>query len=91
VLSRDYPSAKLMFQAATVIRPEAAWAHSSLANVYAVTGDKKHAVSELRKAVDEGLSNPETLSDKNYDSLRDDPAFRELVARVNEKAQSKQN
>ncbi len=90
VLARDYPSAKLMFQAATVIRPEAAWAHSSLANVYAVTGDKKHAVSELRKAVDEGLSNPETLNDKNYDLLRGDPAFKELVARVNAKAQSNQ-
>jgi len=90
VLARDYPSAKLMFQAATVIRPEAAWAHSSLANVYAVTGDKKHAVSELRKAVDEGLSNPETLNDKNYDPLRGDPAFKDLVARVNAKAQSNQ-
>jgi dienelactone hydrolase len=90
VLTRDYPAAKLMFQAATVIRPEAAWADSSLAEVYAITGDKKHAVSELRKAVDKGLSNPEAFADKDFDRLRDDPAFQELVAQVKAKAQTRQ-
>lgn len=88
MLARDYPGAKIMFQAGTVIRPEAAWAHSSLAEVYAITGDKKHAVSELRKAVDNGLSNPETFADKDFDRLRDDPAFQELVAQVNAKAKA---
>ncbi len=65
--------------------------HSALASAYAVTGDNKQAVSELRKAVEDGLSNPETLNDKDFDNLRDDPAFKELVAQVAAKAQSKQN
>jgi tetratricopeptide (TPR) repeat protein len=88
--ARNYPIAKLLLQAATVIRPEIAWAHTSLANVYAVTGDKKRAINELRKAVDNGLSSPETLNDKSYDLIREDPAFKELVARLNAKAPDKQ-
>jgi hypothetical protein len=46
-------------------------------------------LSELRKAVDNGFSNPEAFSDKDFDRLRDDPAFEELVARVNANAQKK--
>ena len=83
--------AKVMFEAATIIHPDLAWTHSSLADVYAASGDNKHAVSELRKAVENGLSNPETFNDKDFDHLRDDPAFKELVARCNAKAQNKQN
>jgi len=89
--ARNYTVAKVMFEAATIIHPDLAWTHSSLAEVYALSGDNKHAVSELRKAVEDGLSNPETLNDKDFDPLRDDPAFKELVAQVAAKAQTKQN
>jgi hypothetical protein len=41
--------------------------------------------------VDDGLSNPDTLNDKDFDRVRDDPAFKELVAQVAAKAQSKEN
>jgi Flp pilus assembly protein TadD len=89
LLAKDYSTAKRMFQAATIIMPEVAWPHSALASAYAVMGDKKQALSELRKAVDNGFSNPETFSDKDFDRLREDPAFKELVARVNANAQKK--
>jgi tetratricopeptide (TPR) repeat protein len=89
LLAKDYSTAKRMFEAATIIMPEVAWPHSALASAYAVTGDKKQALSELRKAVDNGFSNPETFSDKDFDRLRDDPAFKDLVARVNANAQKK--
>lgn len=89
-LSKNYPIAKLLFEAATIIRPEVSWAHTSLANVYALTGDRKRAITELRKAVDNGLNNPEALADKDFDRLRDDPAFQELVAQVKAKAQTMQ-
>ncbi len=88
-MSKNYPIAKLLFEAATIIRPEISWAHTSLANVYAVTGDRKHAITELRKAVDTGLNNPETFADKDFDRVRDDPAFQELLAQVKAKAQTK--
>ena len=91
LLAKDYSTAKRMFQAATIIMPELAWPHSALAGAYAVTGDKKQALRELRKAVDQGLSNPETFSNKDFDSLREDPAFKDLVAQVTAKAQRKQN
>ena len=89
--AKNYSVAKVMFEAATIIHPDLAWTHSSLAEVYAVSGDNKRAMSELRTAVDDGLSNPETLNNKDFDPLRDDPAFKGLVAQVAAKAQSKQN
>jgi poly(3-hydroxybutyrate) depolymerase len=89
--AKNYTVAKVMFEAATIIHPDLPWPHSSLAEVYAASGDNKHAVSELRKAVDDGLSNPDTLNDKDFDRVRDDPAFKELVAQVAAKAQSKEN
>jgi hypothetical protein len=56
--------------------------------VCSATGDRKRALDELRKAVDKGFNNPEAFADKDFDRLRDDPAFKELLARVTEKAAS---
>jgi tetratricopeptide (TPR) repeat protein len=61
----------------------------NVACVYALQGDKDKAFTWLGKAVELGFSQPDQLAnDTDMDSLRDDPRFKDLVAKVKEQAGS---
>jgi eukaryotic-like serine/threonine-protein kinase len=53
----------------------------NLSNVYGLLGDKNGCINALRKAVDGGYYNyPYMLKDHFFDSLRDEPEFKEILA-----------
>jgi serine/threonine-protein kinase len=53
------------------------------AGVYALLGEKSHALTWLRRAVELGNHNyPWFERDKNFDKLRNDPEYREVMADV---------
>ena len=56
--------------------------------LFALHGDKERAINLLEVAVDKGWGNKEWIEqDKDYDSLRNEPQFKALIKRLNEKYQ----
>ena len=57
--------------------------------IYALLGDRQHALEWLKRTVALGTVNfPWFQRDKNYDSLRSDPAYQAIMANVRERWQS---
>jgi hypothetical protein len=62
------------------IRPENARVEYDLARASARSGSRKDAIEALQRAVAKGFNDVERLkSDADLDSLRGDPAFRQIV------------
>ena len=62
------------------------------AGIYALLGDKPHALEWLRRTVALGDMNyPWYQRDKNFDSLRADPDYQAIMANVRERWQSYKN
>ena len=58
----------------------------SLACAYALGGNKRRAVDTLTKAVEKGFANRAGLeADSQFDSIRDDPAFKKLLEAMKQK------
>lgn len=56
--------------------------------LFAKTGDKIKAISLLEVAIDKGFGNKEWIEqDHEYDSLRDEPQFKALMEKLNQKNQ----
>ena len=54
-----------------------------LASAYALAGEREEAFTWLRRAIKLGNENkPWFESDKNWESLRDDPEFQRIVASI---------
>jgi predicted esterase len=79
---KDYTTAKDLFSASAILNPELPAPHLLLARAHAAMNEKKPAMEELRRAVAAGLSRPESLKDKSFDSIRGDPGFQEIVEHV---------
>lgn len=91
MLKKDYLAARDLFIAASLIRPEAAWPHYLVAQASAQLGENKQALEELRKSVDLGLNNSELLQSPEFDKLRANEAFKELISRMRQNAAAKSN
>ncbi len=75
-----YPEAEKILRQAIELEPDYGAAYYNLACVYALQGRRREAVMNLRKAVDKGFSERAfIIDDPDLASLRDDPAFRDLV------------
>jgi dienelactone hydrolase len=84
MLKKDYVAARAMFQAGEIILPQSAWASYLLATAHVQLREKKPAIQELKKAMEKGLTNPKLLDDSAFDPIRNEPAFKELVARLSQ-------
>jgi dienelactone hydrolase len=82
MLKKDFLSAKEMFQAGEIIQPESAWPSYLLATAYAQLGEKKQAITELKKALDKGMTNATALEDDAFERMRDDKEFKEIQDRL---------
>ncbi len=78
-----YRDAERAFEQICEVKPGASSCPYGVALVATQQGDRARALVKLREALRRGLPNPGSLSrDKLLAPLRDDPAFRELVAQV---------
>jgi tetratricopeptide (TPR) repeat protein len=67
---------------------EAYW----LGGIYALLGDREHAIDWLKRTVALGDVNyPWFERDKNYDSLRSDPEYRSIMAGIRQRWQAYKN
>jgi hypothetical protein len=90
MLKQDYLTARDLFRAAAIIRPQAAGPHYLVALVAAHLGEGKAALEELNKSVDRGLSDPQLLENPDFDKLRGEDAFKKLSVQVTRNATEKQ-
>ncbi len=78
----DLTRAALFLTIAESLKPRDIVAYN-LASVYARLGQKRQAIDALRRAIDRGFDDRATLeTDHDLDSLRAEPAFRELLGRL---------
>ena len=82
MLKKDYLGAKDMFLAGEVILPTSAWASYLLATAHAQLGEKKQAIQELKKALDKGMTNAKALDDGAFDRMREEDAFKKILAKL---------
>ena len=76
----NFAQAAVFYRAMTRIRPENARVEYDLARASARSGSRKDAIEALQRAVAKGFNDVERLkSDPDLDSLRGDPAFRQIV------------
>jgi tetratricopeptide (TPR) repeat protein len=91
---KDYGKARFCFERALAIRqknkgpdhPTALRNTYLIACVCALGGNNEEALEFLRRAVDNGFDEPAIAEDPNLDSIRGDPRFEALVARVMERS-----
>lgn len=77
---KRFNAALRWFALASDINPERAGAFFYLAAAYAGKGDKKKSLRALKTAVDRGFSDLAAITEnKLFDSLRDDPQYREII------------
>jgi len=75
------PAALERLTQATREAPDLIEAHLWLAIVHLSQGDRRNALAALRRALENGLSDPEVvLSHREFDALRSDKAFRSLMS-----------
>src|SRR5207244_935644 len=82
MLKKDYLGAKDMFLADEVILPASAWASYLLASANALLGVKQQAIQELQNALDKGITNSKALDDGAFDRIREEDAFKKILAKL---------
>jgi tetratricopeptide (TPR) repeat protein len=80
--SKDYRRAISNYQLCAEVRPKAVTPLLELARAYAAQKDKKKAVEYLTKAIDAGLKDPQVIRATEFESLRGEKRFEQLMARL---------
>jgi len=81
--SGDFPKAVAALSIAAEVSPGNPFTWYNLACAQARSGDRKDALASLERALEAGLPRPEQMkTDSDLDSLRDEPAFAQLLARA---------
>jgi tetratricopeptide (TPR) repeat protein len=76
---KKYTEAEKEFQKAIRLKPAYEPSYYNLACCYALWGKKGEAIKSLRTLADKGFYNwPLMVDDKELDSLRDEPGFKEV-------------
>jgi hypothetical protein len=84
IRNRDLISAINDYDLLAELVPDSPGPYVQKARAYAVSGDKKRAISNLRKAVDRGFKNlSNALADEEFASLRQDSEFKKLLSDIN--------
>jgi poly(3-hydroxybutyrate) depolymerase len=81
---KNYSESIKRFKVATEINPDRAGAFFYLAWAYAGNRDKKKSLQSLNTAVEKGFSDTAMIkANKAFDSIRNEPEFQQLMARLN--------
>lgn len=82
----DYERAIIIHKKAATYKAATATANYNLCCTYALQGDRKLALDHLEKAIDAGLVDDKLiLADSDLSSLKKEPRFKELIARLQPK------
>jgi dienelactone hydrolase len=85
IRNRDLISAINDYDLLAELVPDSPGSYVQKARAYAVSGDKKRAISNLRKAVDRGFKNlSNALAYEEFSSLRQDSEFKKLLSDINQ-------
>ena len=80
---KNYSESVKRFKLATEVNPDRPGAFFYLAWAYAASRDKKKSLQSLNTAVEKGFSDAATITtNKAFDSLRTDPEFQQIIARL---------
>jgi dienelactone hydrolase len=80
---QEYSLALPYLQIQALVHPESAGVHFRIARVYALSGNKKKALTALKIAVEKGFSDAPLLeNEKAFDPVREEPRFKEIVEAV---------
>ncbi len=83
---KNYSESIKRFKVATEINPDRSGAYFYLAWAYAANGDKKKSLQSLNTAVEKGFSDAAIITaNKAFDSIRSDPAYQQIMAKLNRK------
>lgn len=83
IAAKRYDRAALVLEVAELLRPGAPVVRYNLACALARSGDSKRAFEALDKALDAGFHDAALMrSDDDLASLRDDPRYRAMLARI---------
>jgi tetratricopeptide (TPR) repeat protein len=83
LLLKNYAKAIHHFEVARRINPQDQLTLYNLACAYALNGQKREAVEALERSVESGFDDHEYIEqDKDFDSIRDEPSYRELIERM---------
>jgi pimeloyl-ACP methyl ester carboxylesterase len=87
--NKDYREAATDLTLAAAIRPENPQVFYALARACALSGDKRSAIENLKKAVELGFSNTdEIVGNPDFVSIRNDAAYKQLTEAAKRKAAS---
>ena len=79
LLLKNYPKAIHHFEVARRINPQDQLTLYNLGCAYALNGQKREAVEALERSVESGFDDHEYIEqDKDFDSIREEPGYREL-------------
>ena len=80
---KNYSESIKRFLMATEVNPDRPGAFFYLASAYAANREKRKSLQSLKTAVEKGFSDTATITaNKAFDSLRNDPEYQELMARL---------
>jgi hypothetical protein len=84
IRKREFSLAVLDFDLASELQPDSPGPYIQKARVYALSGDKKKSISNLRQAVGHGFKNmTQLLESQDFTSLHGDEEFKKLVSETN--------
>ena len=84
---RQYAAAAENLQLATLIAPDNPRLLYNLACAHALNRDRRNALEALRRAVAKGFKDAAAIEgDKDLESLRDDPAYKQIVEELKKKS-----
>lgn len=80
---KNYSESIKRFKSATEVNPDRVGAFFYLAWAYAANRDKKKSLQSLNTAVEKGFSDAAMITaNKAFDSLRNDPEYQQIMARL---------
>jgi dienelactone hydrolase len=79
---KDYRNALIYYDVIVSVAKQAPGAHLQKARAHAGLNDKKQALEELHLAVRDGLTDPASLDQPEFASLRDNPEFKSILDSV---------
>jgi tetratricopeptide (TPR) repeat protein len=84
---KNYSESIKLLKLATEVNPDRPGAFFYLAWAYAANRDKKKSLQSLNTAVEKGFSDAAMIkTNKAFDSLRNDPEYQQIMARLNERS-----
>ena len=82
--AKNYNNALILYEVITANAPKAPGAHLQRARAYAALGNESKAIEELRAAIQDGISDQDSLDHPEFAALQKDPAFQSIYASLHQ-------